>query len=252
MLNHLLQYFVGIDLAWSSHNKLSGVAIISGNADSATLASCCGFMTVAEIAEYVSSQTGANTVVAIDAPLIITNESGQRGVETQMGKRFGKYDASAHSVNSTLYPNASSLRLVKMLSEKAFEHSPNPPTDKLRKGRWIFEVCPHPAQIVLFQLPQILKYKRGRINSRKVGLYAYRGHFFQLLTTKIPTVQITSALMAFLSEGLCTMKGTALKFYEDKMDALFCAYLAYYYWYWGGAKCEMIGEVDSGYIINPR
>jgi len=35
------------------------------------------------------------------------------------------------------------------------------------------------------------------------------------------------------------------------LDAYFCAYLALFYWRWGGERNEMIGDLQSGYIINP-
>jgi len=40
--------------------------------------------------------------------------------------------------------------------------------------------------------------------------------------------------------------------HEDTLDAVFCAYLAYYFWYWGEQRNEVFGAVDKGYIINPR
>jgi predicted RNase H-like nuclease len=33
---------------------------------------------------------------------------------------------------------------------------------------------------------------------------------------------------------------------------LFCAYLAYYFWYWGWERNELFGDVESGYILTPN
>jgi len=33
---------------------------------------------------------------------------------------------------------------------------------------------------------------------------------------------------------------------------LFCAYLACYLWYWGWERNELIGDTESGYILNPK
>ena len=33
--------------------------------------------------------------------------------------------------------------------------------------------------------------------------------------------------------------------------AVFCAYLAYYFWYWRMQRNEIFGNVDDGYILNP-
>jgi predicted RNase H-like nuclease len=46
-------------------------------------------------------------------------------------------------------------------------------------------------------------------------------------------------------------KGKALKGYEDLLDAVFCAYIAFYYWY-EPEKCLVIGNLNDGYIITPQ
>jgi predicted RNase H-like nuclease len=48
------------------------------------------------------------------------------------------------------------------------------------------------------------------------------------------------------------LRGRRLKAHEDKLDAFFCAYLAYYFWYWRLDRVEIFGDVASGYIANPK
>ncbi len=31
-----------------------------------------------------------------------------------------------------------------------------------------------------------------------------------------------------------------------------CAYVAYYYWFWGSGGTYLFGDVESGYIIVPK
>lgn len=38
---------------------------------------------------------------------------------------------------------------------------------------------------------------------------------------------------------------------EDEIDAYVCAYVALYYWTHGVAKCRVVGDVASGYIVTP-
>jgi predicted RNase H-like nuclease len=54
-----------------------------------------------------------------------------------------------------------------------------------------------------------------------------------------------------LQKNVEELKGKSLKQYEDILDAFLCAYLALFYWRWGEEKNEMIGDLKSGYIINP-
>jgi predicted RNase H-like nuclease len=55
-----------------------------------------------------------------------------------------------------------------------------------------------------------------------------------------------------LSRDLDSLGGTELKAHEDRLDALFCAYLAYYFWYWGLARNQVFGDLETGYIANPK
>jgi predicted RNase H-like nuclease len=36
------------------------------------------------------------------------------------------------------------------------------------------------------------------------------------------------------------------------LDGILCAYLAYYYWYWGEEGCWVVGDTSTGYITLPR
>ena len=196
-------------------------------------------------------QCTTNTVIAVDAPLIIKNETGRRPCETQISRRFGSRHASAHSSNLMLYPNAESVLLADMLERHGFSQDINPETDKARSGRWFFEVYPHPAHVVLFDLPRIVKYKKGRVANRKHGLIEFRLHMWVKLTRAEPCLLPTPILGELTHTDLTIVKGKALKQYEDTLDAVLCAYIALYYWRWGAEKNEMFGDLDTGYIINP-
>ncbi|HXG22607.1 MAG TPA: hypothetical protein VNN62_26485 [Methylomirabilota bacterium] len=54
-----------------------------------------------------------------------------------------------------------------------------------------------------------------------------------------------------LSRRGCYRQGKALKAYEDQLDAVFCAYLALYYWWWGAKRHRIFGNTEQGYIIAP-
>ncbi len=67
-----------------------------------------------------------------------------------------------------------------------------------------------------------------------------------------PALIPTDSLRAFLETDLNQLAGQGLKGYEDKLDALFCAYLALYFWRWGWDRNELFGTADVGYILNPQ
>ena len=47
------------------------------------------------------------------------------------------------------------------------------------------------------------------------------------------------------------LRGRQLKGLEDRIDALMCAYMTFYFWYWREARCEVLGNLEKGYIIGP-
>lgn len=248
----MITTFIGIDLAWQSDKNHSGVAVLRGGNNGARLFSySTGLTTLMEVANYVLAHATANTVVAIDAPLIIKNPTGQRPCERLIGKRFGHYHASAHTSNLTRYPDAGSVRIAQLLEQNGFSHTPNPITDQYKEGCWFFEVYPHPAQVVLFGLARIIKYKKGRFADKCAGLEKLRHYIRTKFGSGNPPLQPNELFEELLQRDLGALKGQALKRYEDTLDALVCAYLALYYWTWGAEKAEMIGDLETGYIINP-
>lgn len=244
--------FIGIDLAWQSDKNHSGIAVLRGDSNGAALFSySTDIVTLLDVVDYVLAHATPNTVVAIDAPLIIKNMKGQRPCENLVGKKFGRYHASAHTSNLALYPNAGSLQVAQLLERGGFSHTPNPTIDRYKEGRWFFEVYPHPAQVVLFGLERIIKYKKGRVADKRAGLEKLCYHIRTKFVQGKPSIQPNEQFEELLKEDLDRLKGKALKHYEDTLDALVCAYLALYYWSWGAEKAEMIGNLETGYIINP-
>jgi predicted RNase H-like nuclease len=46
--------------------------------------------------------------------------------------------------------------------------------------------------------------------------------------------------------------GLALTALEDQLDALVCAYLGAYWWYWGAARNKVLGSAPDGYMVVPE
>jgi predicted RNase H-like nuclease/cytidine deaminase len=240
--------FIGIDLAWKSQRNPTGAAVLRGDRAGADLEMLATLYPDSSVSEFVSDYATADTVVAIDAPLIIANETGQRSCETAIGRRYGSRDASCHTSNLTLYRDASSVALTSALLAEGFVHVD--PTGA-PEGRIIAEVFLHAAMVALWNLPKTIKYKKGSIDERRVGLEVLRTHLRQLKIAEPPLLR-SGALADELAVDLDRLSGNNLKNYEDRLDALFCAYLAFYFWYWNWERNELFGDVQSGYILNPK
>jgi predicted RNase H-like nuclease len=247
-----LPTFIGIDLAWQSDRNHSGLAAFSGDAEGAKLIEAKqGVKSLDGVVEFIAEHTDSTTVVAIDAPLIIRNRTGQRPCETLVTKKFGAAHAGAHPSNLSLYPEPRSVELATRLAKEGFRHCSPPGSDWAPDGRWFFEVYPHPAHVVLFDRERIIKYKKGRVASRRAGLAEFRACIARQIFGRAAGFMRNAETEAILSVDLDLLRGAALKQYEDTLDAILCSYLAFHLWRWGWERSEMIGDLETGYIVNP-
>ena len=202
------------------------------------------------IVDFVAQQFGAGTVIAIDASLIVKNASGQRRCETEVAVRFGKHHASCHSSNTSRLHHDTGMKLVERLGALGFNHEFDLGTARQRAGKWLFEVYPHPAMVQLFGLEQIIRYKKGSVGQKREGLEKLRTHLRKLADGTRGLIG-SPVLESLLEWHLPDLKGESLKRYEDTLDAVFCAYLAWHCWRWGEERNEMFGTLSDGYIVVP-
>ncbi len=240
--------FIGIDLAWISTKNPSGFAVLTGNDSMAELTACETVSTQGSVADLVLAHAASTSIVAIDAPLIINNQTGQRLCENQVGRRYGSREASCHTTNMGRYPNSTSVALTSELISHGYTHCDlvNHDCSKI-----ILEVYPHAAMVALWDLPKTIKYKKGDSAAKRAGLEILKTYLWKL-TEAEPRLAPTQTLGELLNQDLSMWSGQRLKDYEDKLDAVFCAYLAMYFWRWRSERNEMFGDLVGGYIINPK
>jgi predicted RNase H-like nuclease len=203
--------FIGIDLAWKSDRNPTGLAVLTGDRSGASLNQVETLHPEVSVLDFIRHTSTENTVVAIDAPLIITNETGQRRCETEVGRRYGAREASCHTSNLTLYKDASSVALTAQLVAGGFSHVNL--TKQRHSGRLIAEVYPHAAMVALWDLPKIIKYKKGSVATRRVGLETLRCHLRELVHAE-PPLKANEVLRDELTVNLEVLRGRALKDYE--------------------------------------
>jgi predicted RNase H-like nuclease len=112
--------------------------------------------------------------------------------------------------------------------------------------RVMIEVYPHPALIVLFNLAERLKYKKGSVADKRKGLRTL-GNFLRQLAQAQPRLAGTDTVV----RDPCNLCGRHLKSCEDLLDATVCCYLALHTLSCNGSRNEMIGNSEWGYIVNP-
>ncbi len=241
--------FVGIDLAWSEKNG-SGISILKEENNKAVIISSEILYSDKEIIAYIKNKIkNQNAIISIDAPLIVPNEEGRRECEKIVGSLFRKYDAGAHPSNRKRLGSWSNGKIrgeeiTKLLEKEGYKHDYT--IEKNEQTRKFFEVYPHPSMVVLFNLTRILRYKakpKRDYNFRWTEFIKYQN----LLENLKPKMGIPKK---FLTKDIKKLKGQNLKDYEDRLDSIFCAYIAYYCWC-NPEKCLALGNMEKGYILTP-
>lgn len=242
--------FVGIDLAWSPRNE-TGIAVLEGTTKRSVLRAHGLVKTDEDILSFIREHVSptARCLIAIDAPITVPNETGRRQCEADLARDFRKYHAGAHPSNRTRLgawnggvPRgealAQKLALLDIVHDPALDSS---------ETRRCFEVYPHPAMVSLFNLERVIPYK-----SRPARTDAMRWGAFTRYTKLLRGLESTDPSLA-LPRGFFSAKplrGAMLKRYEDRLDAVFCGYLAQYVARFP-ARCRVYGDIASGYIVTP-
>jgi predicted RNase H-like nuclease len=252
--------FVGIDIAWSER-KPSGVAVI--DSDGTLIRPSGELRSNDDICEFAGLNDHEDFVVTIDAPLIVNNADKQRPVERELTDIFGPYDAGpypANLSNAAFQRSGRIQQFVKQLESLGFKHEPK--VAKQQPQRVFLEVFPSPAQVILFPCithsghthcrPLRYKHKPGRSwVDVQCEWDMYRARV-RSLQTKKPTLRLSPDVSKALSIDVSEFTGVRYKILDDLVDGIFCAYLAYYFWYWGDERRWIIGDMNDGYIALPR
>jgi predicted RNase H-like nuclease len=244
-------FFIGIDLAWSTKNG-TGISVVKGGKEKAEVVYSGIAYPDDDIMRIINSIVGEDdALVAIDAPLIVPNESGRRKAEEIVGKFFRKYNAGAHPANrkrlSSWTGTIRGEEISKILEKNGFVH--DPVLERFEKSRKFFEVYPHPSMVVLFNLDLILRYKSkpGRNHEFLEKMFGLYQHHLRDLGRARPSLKISKGI---LEKDVKNLRGKKLKAYEDILDSIFCAYIAYYAWA-NPEKCAVLGSMREGYIMTP-
>lgn len=239
--------FLGIDLAWSGRQP-SGVAALApgdGGLEVRALGLALGDD---ELVAFVRAHRGDATVLMIDAPLVVPNETGRRACEDAVHRLFGRQHAGAHPANrrlfTRLYGGVRGERLLARLAPLGVRLGS---LEAAGEGHLAYECFPHPAHLRLFGRSRIFRYKKKGGRDWATVRAEYDALRAALLALDDPPLRLGPADHAALEAA--GRIGRAYKACEDRLDALTCAYLAALA---PTGRLEMLGSVTDGHIVVPR
>ncbi len=223
-------YALGIDLAWSPRNGTGFAAAEKVGPRWILRGTMSNLRTNREIVDIVTWYTYRRpAIIAIDAPLVVPYRTRGREGDRLITKLFGPHDAGVYPATRFYLGRYGGKRiwdLVGDLERAGFRHDCR--VEPGKPARTFFETYPHAAMVALFDLRKTLKYK-----TRQGRTYDTRWREFRRLESHLRALSNAEPAMAgfdtFLSPDLRSLRGGKLKEYEDRLDAILCAYVAAYY-----------------------
>ncbi|WP_372735168.1 DUF429 domain-containing protein [Nocardioides sp.] len=237
-------YYVGVDLAWGER-KPTGLAVLD---ESGHLLHVSAATTDDSIAEALATYVEGECLVAIDAPLIVTNPTGNRPAEAALNKDFARFDAGAHPSNTGKPEFAEQPRGARIAARLKLDMDP-----RSGRARRAIEVYPHPATVALFRLGRTLKYKNkpGRsLVQLRSELLVLMG-LLESLTRADPRLLVDGEPWQSLRTTVENAeRKSELRVVEDQVDAVVCAYVAMFADR-EPARTTTYGDFATGYIVTP-
>ncbi len=238
-------FFVGVDLAWGE-NRPTGVAILDADG---RLVHVSRQRTDEEIVAALAPYVEGGCVAAIDAPLVVTNPTGNRPGEAALNRDFARFDAGAHPVNTSKREFSRMPRGARLARTLGLDMDPSS-----RSPRRAIEVYPHAATVALFRLGRTLKYKAkpGR------PLAQLRSELLRLMTLleglgdATPPLRIAhhDAWRELAAQVETAERKSELRVVEDQVDAVVCAYVALFA-VRRPERTTTYGDLATGYIVTP-
>jgi len=178
--------FLGIDFGWEG--KPSGLAALDWTGTSLRLIDLRLLTVMPDILNWVDSMGTEDTVIGIDAPIVIPNASGMREVDKLAHVKYGRYHAGCYPASRERSYWRRTTGLSRELRNRGFQHGDQMPARST--GRFQIGVHPHAASVHLHGLDRIVKYKRGTLAIRRAGLARLRTLMLERLPRLIPSLPI--------------------------------------------------------------
>ncbi|AQT81736.1 GTP pyrophosphokinase [Mycolicibacterium litorale] len=234
-------HYVGVDLAWGERMP-TGLAVVD---DAGVLVWVAAAGDDADVLAQLAPYVEGPCVVAIDAPLVVTNPVGTRPCEMALNRDFRRYEAGAHPANTGLAWFADGGRGARLCRAMGLQLDPH-----TTGSRRALEVYPHAAAVVLFGLDRTLKYK-NKPGRDFAGLQAELLRLAGFIEA-LPDLSVTDhpGWLHLVASVRSATRKAELRRVEDPLDAVLCAYVARFATE-RPAEVTIYGDPASGCIITP-
>ncbi len=203
-----------------------------------------------ETVAWVDGHAADQTLLFVDAPLLVENPTGQRLAERQVGQRYGRWWVSANSTNLNSRWLAG-VRLRERLEQSGWNYDDGldgPPVS----GRKMSECYPYTTIVGAAELGYDDKrpaYKRAPKGMKAAEAWPLRTAACDELIRRVaalsacdPPIDLRSHdVTAALVSTPSPRDAAAYKQREDLLDAAICAWTAALWHRFGAERCQVLG-----------
>jgi predicted RNase H-like nuclease len=245
--------FLGVDLAWREAAggrpaNESGVAVLDAAGRVLDVGWARG---VDEITEWISTAAdSAPALVFIDGPLVVTNATGQRLCERQVGQRYWRWQVSANTTNLRS-PRLAGVTLRRRLEAAGWTYSDGtdwPPA----ATRTMCECFPYITLVGAAEFGYTEERPRYKRQPRRMPAAAWRPQraaacddlirrLAALSEADPPLLLDSHPATRALRHKPSPLADADYKHREDLIDALICAWTAALWSRHGPARCQVLG-----------
>jgi predicted RNase H-like nuclease len=248
---------LGVDLAWgeSSGSRVANETGVVAVDAAGTVLDAGWRVGIADTAEWIERMAAETTLAMIDAPLVVTNESGQRLCEREVGQRYGRWKVSANSTNkSSSRRGGVALRETLEVSGWLYDDGrTGPPT----AGRRLSEVYPYTTLVGTPELGYDTERPVYKRKPRAMRVADFRGpraatcDELVLCLSGLAKSEVRLDLMSHPTTAKLVTDPSPhddreYKHREDLIDAVLCAWTGLLWLQQGTRSCQVLGENDLG------
>ncbi|MCY1694900.1 DUF429 domain-containing protein [Curtobacterium sp. SL109] len=247
--------YIGVDLAWglgtaTRRPNETGLAALD---DAGRVLDAGWARGVDDVTAWVASHLGPRTLIAVDASLVVTNPTGIREAERQVGQRYGRWKVAANPTNTASAASAGA-QLLDRLTALGVRYVSDTTDMRERTEPGMFECYPYTTLVGVEELgydDERPRYKRLDTALPAPTARARRAVAFDELVRRLretplePPLHLdTHPLTAGLAEA-SGIHGPTHKHREDLLDGVLCAWTAAFWERHGDERVQVLGGDPS-------
>ncbi|WP_065964120.1 DUF429 domain-containing protein [Curtobacterium sp. UCD-KPL2560] len=243
--------YLGVDLAWglgSDRKPANETGLVATDADG-TITDAGWARGVDAVTDWIAGHLGPRTLVAVDASLVVTNPTGIREAERQVGQRYGRWKVAANPTNQASAASAGTALLAR-LTALGVGYVSDTDGMRARTGPAAFECYPYTTLVGVEELgydDERPRYKRLDLKVPAPLARARRAEAFDELVRRLRSTPLDPPLRLDshpLTAGLAepsVLHGPTHKHREDLLDGALCAWTAAFWERHGDQRLQVLG-----------